>query len=152
MGVYYTHFIIPQDNTVRPEPDRIVALIEAWVVKRFVVLPDCGHAQNLNKSMRRRSETGARFQTNSLPTEASTRQKIPEPRKGFWTTWLGGTRKTLRPDLTISFSIPPVEESLSALAQPWTLIRWDGNPSATYPMQTVCGDDYGESHSLGLLP
>jgi hypothetical protein len=150
MGVYYQRFIIPRDNTVRPEPDRIVALIGAWVEKGFIVRPECGQAQGSKKSNRRRSETGARFQTSSLIGDVFRQQQVPQPRKGFWARLFGEAQKVRRPDPMISFSIPPVGESLSALAQPWTLIRWDGNPNATYPMQTVSGDDYEEPHSLTI--
>jgi hypothetical protein len=39
MGVEYQHFLIPRDNTVRPTPDRIAALIEAWLAAGFIVRP-----------------------------------------------------------------------------------------------------------------
>jgi hypothetical protein len=40
MGIYYSHCLIPKDNTIRPAPERVAALIEAWIEKRFVVGPE----------------------------------------------------------------------------------------------------------------
>jgi hypothetical protein len=60
MGVNYSHYLIPRDNTVRPDPDRIVALIEAWIEKGFVVRPESVLAHDQPVSNGRRPETGAR--------------------------------------------------------------------------------------------
>jgi hypothetical protein len=137
MGIHYAHCIIPRDRTVRPEPGRIVALIEAWIERGFVVRPEKGQAQGPRESSRRKSETGARFKTGPLFEEALKRQQAPEPPRSFLARLLGKSQKPPRPDLWMPLSLPPVGDSLRALAYPSTLIEWDSNPSATYPMQTV---------------
>lgn len=42
MGVYYTHYLIPLDNSFRPEPERIAALIDALTGARFIPRPQAG--------------------------------------------------------------------------------------------------------------
>ena len=137
MGIHYSHYIIPRDRSVRPETGRIVALIDAWVERKFVILPERGQAQDPRNSSHRKSETGARFKTSPLFAEALKREQAPEPSRGFWARLFGKSQKLPRPDLWMAFSVPPIEDSLRALAHPNTLIEWNGNPSATYPMQTV---------------
>jgi hypothetical protein len=39
MGVWYCRYLIPQDNTIRPQPDLIATLIEAWLENRYVIRP-----------------------------------------------------------------------------------------------------------------
>jgi len=151
MGVDYTHYLIPRDDTVRPEPDRIVALIDAWIETGFVVRPESVLAQDQRASSGRRSE-GARFMTRALHAEALEPEPVPAPRGGFWSRFLGGAQRPPPADPWMPFRIPPVGESLSALANPSTLIRWEGNPSTTYPLQTVTElvsqGDRGLPHSL----
>jgi hypothetical protein len=113
MGVGYAHYLIAQDNTVRPQPDRIRVLIEAWVVRGFIARPKGVPGQ-----------TGARFATNV--SYNSYRQNLQDSRPSF-----------RRPDPWMPFSVPPVGDSMVALAQAYTLIRWDANPNATHPLQTV---------------
>jgi hypothetical protein len=137
MGVNYSHYLIPRDNTVRPDPERIVALIDAWIEKGFVVRPESVLAHDQPVSNGRRPETGARFMTRPLHAEASEPEQAPAPRKGFWSRFWGEAQKPPPADPWMPFLIPPVGESLSALANPCALIRWEGNPSATYPLQTV---------------
>lgn len=152
MGIRYCHYIIPRDNTVRPEPDRIVALIEVWAEMGFVVRPEKAQAQDPNKAGRRSSETGARFKTSPLLDEALKQHQTPEPPKGFWERLFGRAQKPPRSDFWMPFLIPPVEESLRALAHPCALIQWDRSPDATYPMQTVtepmARGDKGWPHQL----
>jgi hypothetical protein len=152
VGVDYSHYLIPRDNTVRPDPDRIVALIDAWIEKGFVVRPESVLAQDQRTSNGRRSETGARFMTRPLHAEALKPEPAPPPRKGFWSRFWGGAQKPPPADPWMPFRIPPVGESLSALANPCTLIRWEGHPSAIYPLQTVAEfssqGERGLPHSL----
>jgi hypothetical protein len=127
MGVYYSHYLIPQDNTVRPEPDRIIALIEAWTAKGFIVAAN----GELSKAT-------ARFLTASSDETEIIQEQSIEPRQGFWARLLGKqTPKPPRPDPWKPFLVPPRVESLSALAKPYALIRWEGNSKAIYPMKTV---------------
>jgi hypothetical protein len=134
MGVYYSHYLIPQDNTVRPEPDRIIALIEAWIRKGFII-PANGET----------SKATARFLTTPSPEEVVAEELPAEPQRGFWGRLFAGRSSKLpsrapRPDPWKPFSAPPTGESLSALAKRNTLIRWAGHPKAVYPMKTVTPD------------
>jgi hypothetical protein len=113
MGVGYAHCLIAQDNTVRPQPDRIRVLIEAWIERGFIARPDGVPAQ-----------TGARFATDA--SYSSSLQNLQHSRSS-----------SPRPDPWMPFSVPPVGDSMAALAGAYTLIRWDANPNATYPLQTV---------------
>jgi hypothetical protein len=139
MGVNYSHYLIPQDNTVRPETDQIIALIEAWTEKGFIV-PANG----------RTSKASVRFLTTQPPDEAVAQEQPTEPRQGFWARLSGKptAKPPPRPDPWKPFSVPPTGESLSALAKRYTLIRWEGDSKAVYPMKTVTG---GQSFSPGLI-
>jgi len=63
MGVYYSHYLIPSDNTIRPTPERIIALLEAWVEERFIVGPDTLPPREIAARDRPMAETGACFRT-----------------------------------------------------------------------------------------
>ncbi|QPF84043.1 hypothetical protein IC762_31155 [Bradyrhizobium genosp. L] len=147
MGVNYSHYLIPRDNTVRPEPERIVALIEVWCEKGYIVCPE---AASVQKATDRVSQSAASFLTKSAYGEHSVEQRrAPEPRPGFWGRLLAGARKApgqaqaaSRRTPWMPFSIPPTGEALSALANPYTLIRWEGDQRATYPMQTLSESVY----------
>lgn len=143
MGVYYSHCLIPKDNTIRPAPDRVVTLINAWVKKGFVVSPQGIPAREGNRPYRPMRETGACFKTEPPLTLAAEPdlEPAPEPPKTLWSRLFGHPatpkieprpKNPLRP-----FSIPPTGDSLAALAQPYALIEWAPNPNAVYPMQTV---------------
>ena len=137
MGVSYCHYIIPRDNSVRPEPDRIVALIDAWVEKGFAVLPQGDKQEDLGGSNHQLLGTGARFRTSPLFGEALERQQALKPQRGFWAKLLGKPQKDPRPDPWLPFHVSPVGASFMALTQPYTLIEWKENPRAVYPLQTV---------------
>jgi hypothetical protein len=149
MGVYYSHYLIPRDNTVRPQPDRIVALVEAWLAHGFIGRPSEGTAPDEKNSGEHRSDgltsqTGARFTTISLrETREQERASELPPRPGFWLQLLkllGAepyVAPPFRPWPRTPFAVPPVGESLSALAKPCLLIRWEGDRRAACPMQTV---------------
>jgi hypothetical protein len=143
MGVDYSHYLIPRDNTVRPQPDRIVALIEAWAAKGFIARPNTRPGQLASSGG---AETGARFGTEAsytLYTESLQRQQARQAQGGFWARLLGrgesvNTRSSSPPpDPLIPCPVPPTGESLAALAGPYTLIQWDANANATYPLQTI---------------
>jgi hypothetical protein len=146
MGVAYTHYLIARDNTVRPQPDRICALINTWVEKGFIARPDGVPAQNPHEPNAGRSETGAQFATEA--SYGSYGQNLwsdqaPARRRGLWARLWGriedanSISRSPRPDPWMPFSVPPIGESMAALAAPYTLIRWDANPNATNPLQTV---------------
>ena len=143
MGVYYSHYLIPQDNTVRPHPDQIVSLIDARINNGFII----GRAERSTPDQYRsngaRSETGARFATKPAQSETVEQETTPEPQANFWTRLLrllGGRTPNVqfvfRPWGT-PFSVPPVGESLSALAKSFVLIRREGDRRASYPLQTI---------------
>lgn len=142
MGISYAHYIIPRDQTVRPKPDQVAALIQAWIENGYVAQPTSGQIG-----------TGVRFMTNPLFGDALERAQLPKPPSvGWWTRLFGNTKKVSFQELWMPFSFPLAGASLTALNQPSALIKWDGNPSATYPMQTPTqpmleGDDRW-SHEL----
>src|SRR5262249_4358731 len=116
MGVYYSHCLIPRDNTVRPEPDRIVALIAAWMENGFVARSDAARQHEANGG---RSETGARFATEASYRsyeETLRQEQAPELQRGLWARLWGGVRNSNsqipRPDPWMPFSIPPAGTSL----------------------------------------
>ncbi|MBX9774666.1 MAG: hypothetical protein K2Y71_09645 [Xanthobacteraceae bacterium] len=137
MGVYYCHYLIPRDNTMRPEPDRIAMLIGAWLAQGFV-LPQ----QNFPEQQQHQPDTGTaavggRFITRppfGRPTEYS---EAAQPRPGFWARLLGQRPEPGAPDPWTPFLFPPIGETLSALARTNTIIEWNAHPDALYPMQTV---------------
>jgi hypothetical protein len=136
MGVYYSHYLIPSDNTMRPEPDRITMLIETWLARKFILPHQDVPAQQQNQRGTGTAAVAGRFITrpSSRPTEHS---KTGQPRAGFWTKLWGQRPETSVPDPWTPFLFPPIGESLSALAKPNTIIEWNAHPDALYPMQTV---------------
>ena len=163
MGVNYSHYLIPRDNTVRPDPDRIVGMIEAWIEKGFIVRPQSASEQDQPQSTSRVLETGARF---TRGRETLDRQPAPEPRGGFWTRlWGGGAQRVPRPDPWMPFSIPPTGESLSVLAEPYALsagreirgrpIRWrqlpNRSPMATSGFLTASSTSIRRCHFIDLI-
>ena len=131
MGVNYSHYLIPQDNTVRPEPGQIIALIEAWTEKGFIV-----------PANRQTSKATARFLTRPPADEPVAQEQSIEPRQGFWARLSGKptAKPSPRPDPWKPFSVSPTGESLSVLVNRYTLIRSEGDSQAVYPMKTVTGD------------
>lgn len=53
-----------------------------------------------------------------------------------------------RRDIWKPFPVPPTGEALSALAKPSTVIRWECNSSAVYPMRTITERIYRGDHSF----
>lgn len=146
MGVSYSHYLIARDNTVRPQCDRIVALVEAWAEQGFIVRPDHLPVDGQHPSSGGRSKTGARFATEASYApymQHLLREQAPKPQTGFFARFWGRGNvantpsPSPRPNPWMPFSNPPTGESLEALAGPYTLIRWDANSNATYPLQTV---------------
>ncbi len=141
MGVCYSHYLIPSDNTIRPTPERIVALLEAWVEKRFIVGPESLPAREFAGRERAKAETGACFTTEPpLTAPVKEEPRPPEPPKTFWSKLFWAPRSPIRPPVpnpTRPFAIPPIGKSLAALSTAYALIEWASNPSAIYPMQTV---------------
>lgn len=75
MGISYAHYIIPRDQTVRPKPDQVAALIQAWIENGYVAQPTSGQIG-----------TGVRFMTNPLFGDALERAQLPKPPSvGWWT-------------------------------------------------------------------
>lgn len=150
MGVYYDHCLFPRDNTVRPGPERIAALINAWLENGFVVRREDRRSLDPAGSNRGKSDTGARVRTSSLLEEYPQKPAIHMLRPNLWTRLFGATGKDTRSDPWMPFCVPPTEASLLALAQPHAVIELEGNSSALYPMQTVRGDRYEDPHALVL--
>lgn len=152
MGVYYTHCLIPKQNTIRPTPDQLVALIGAWVDKAFIVGPEGLPAWARTGSNQSMADTGACFRTEPPLPGSQIKQEPPhpEPPKSFWSGLFGSPQPKRQPvDLRTPFSIPPVGAALTALSQPDALIQWAPNPNAAYPMDTVAAFP-AEPHNISI--
>jgi hypothetical protein len=154
LGVYYSHYLIPKDNLIRPEPCRIVTLIEAWVEKGFVVRQENGSGRGPQRSNDSVTASGARFITSSSSGIAVEYEPEPRPQRRLWRRIWGKAQKAPPLHSWKPFSVPPVGESLSALSMPNSLIQWEGNSIATFPLQTlteaVFQSDFRFPHSLSI--
>jgi len=152
MGVYYSHCLIPKQNTIRPAPEQLVALIAAWVDKGFIVGPEGISARDRTGSNQSMADTGACFRTDPALLGSQIKQEPPqlEPPKSFLSRLFGSPKPTRQPvDTRTPFSIPPVGLSLKALSQPDALIQWAPNPNAAYPMDTVA-DPPAQPHTISI--
>ena len=117
MGVEYRHFVIPRDNTVRPAPEQVAALIEAWLAAGFVARPGSAAHQRMTfgatKTSLAAKDTGAILLTKPL---------------------------TAAP-----FPVPPSPDAMRILAGPEALIRWPvenlAQADLQYPLTPV--PDFG---------
>jgi hypothetical protein len=153
MGVYYSHCLIPTDNTIRPSPEQIAALIAAWMDQRYIVV---GPRTDLSASRWSAplALTGARFWTDpSLKEMEREPEPVPTPPKSLWSRLFGGPRgePERRPPLDhgLPFVIPPEGVSWRALGQPDVVISWAANPDGLYPMETVAHEPF-DSHAISI--
>jgi hypothetical protein len=142
VGVYYSHFLIPRDNTLRPAPDRIVALIEAWKAAGYVV--------------ERGSEPT--FKIDAWALEPHAKPPQAEPKTGL-TGWLstafgGHSHNARREERREPFLFPPRGESLAALSAPGANLEWRLNDypalGARYPLDLLPDPAWRPSYSLHL--
>jgi hypothetical protein len=139
MGVEYTQYLLPRDSDFRPEPDRVIALIEAWVDKRFILPRESLHAQSQRSSTGPVWQDPPRFQTAWPAGMELPQAPEPEIRPGLWTRLFGGMPPRPPVNPWLPFATPPIGQSLAALANAYTIIEWNGHLEATYPMQTLTG-------------
>jgi hypothetical protein len=151
MGVYYSHCLIPRDNTIRPSPEQIAALLAAWIEQRFII-PGAA-TLDMTRGWHRESmaETGACFRTEPpLKTVNEQARPQPEPPKSLWAKLFGAPPAPMwAPDPMMSFSMPPAGASWTALSRPDALIVWAARPDAEYPMETIA-DLVGEPHHFSI--
>lgn len=137
MGVTYSHYLIPSDNTVRPSSDRIVALIDAWRDQGFIAAPtgstsagDAGADAAMGASFRL---------THRIPAAPET-QQAPRP-KSLWARWFGAADRPAAPIFRAApwtpFPMPVTDATLAVLNAPYGIVRWPEHEHAAYPMQTV---------------
>jgi hypothetical protein len=160
MGICYCHYLIPRDNTIRPQPDRIVALIKAWLEQGYIVRPEDAAAYDRRGSNAFRSETGARFEVaKTAGQETIEQEQSAESQQIFWArlgrlllSLLGVPPATppYMPRLGTPFSVPPVGESLAALATPCAVIKWGTYDGTTYPLQAIPSDFSHDESVHGL--
>ncbi|MGJ4926417.1 hypothetical protein ACQR1I_00305 [Bradyrhizobium sp. HKCCYLS2038] len=150
MGVLYSHCLIPRDNTIRPSPEQITALIAAWVEQRYIIV---GALPNPKPWMASKAQTGASFWTDpSLKEPDPEPEPLPAPPQSFWARLLGRRSpapRRARPDPMLPFVIPPAGLSWTALSQPDAMISWAGHPDALYPMETIA-DEPVEFHTINI--
>lgn len=137
MGVNYSHYIVPIDCMFRPEPEKIVALVEAWMAAGFIVRTGVSRKDSalLSDVMQ---PTGAAFWLDDNMGQ------FEEPQKpGFIVQLLQRCGLAVPARLNWieqrrPFEFPPVGESLAALSQANVSIEWDihyPEAGATYPFQ-----------------
>jgi len=151
MSVIYSHCLIPRDNTIRPSPEQIAALIAAWVDQRYIIV---GALPNPEPWMASKTQTGACFWTDpSLKEPDPEPEPLAAPPKSLWSRLFGGPSPAPRPvhrDPTLPFAIPPAGTSWTALSQPDAVISWAGHPDALYPMETIAEQQPTDSHALNI--
>jgi hypothetical protein len=137
MGIDYAHYLIPRDNLVRPDPDRIVRLIEAWLAQGFTLPSQDAPARREDQYNARTGAVCARKDFGPpAPQSFSKPWRVP----GFLRLLSGAAGWRLgapRRDLWKPFLFPPAGQLFETLANPTAVIRWDARPDATYPMQTI---------------
>jgi hypothetical protein len=130
MGVYYAHYIIPRDNTHRPPPDRIAALIEAWLEAGFVPQPECETAATADLQVGQRNRPY--YVLEDWQREALERPKSPKPplkKASWWARLFGGAQPMQRSCSTLlscgkPFASPPAGDSLAALGDRAVTVTW----------------------------
>ncbi|WP_157234814.1 hypothetical protein [Methylosinus sp. LW4] len=117
MGVYYVHYLIPLDNSFRPEPQRIAALIDALAAARFIPRPEAGD--------------GPSYLLDDWRREAAERttSAAQEPPKPWWKRIFGSKAPEQPPvldlvDVERPFAVPLTEESFAALADRAVTVGW----------------------------
>ena len=144
MGVNYSHYIIPRDNTLRPGPEQIVALIKAWQAAGYV--PEHGVTPVFRvdawEEQLREAERAAAMQ--------------PTRPKGLFASWLWKTpspRLPLMPE-SKSFVFPPIGESEEALSAAGALIEWEMRDylklGTRYPLDQLPDPGWRPSYSLQI--
>jgi hypothetical protein len=150
VGVYYSHCLIPRDNTIRPSPQQIAALIAAWVDRRYIIV---GALPNPKRWMASKAQTGACFWTDpSLKEPDPEPEPMPDPPKSLWSRLFSRRPPPSRPvrrDPTLPFAIPPAGISWAALSQPDAVISWAGHPDALYPMETIA-EQPTDPHAISI--
>ena len=153
MGVYYSHYIIPRDNTVCPTTERIVALIEALHKSGYVVtLPPFRSGQKVQRSVVPTSVTTddawAEFRRQN-----DEKVKVPASLFSKWLTRLTGHTPQVRlsPELK-AVSFPLDEESLAALSSSGAVFRWQMNDflklGTVYPLSDVPDPAWASSYAI----
>jgi hypothetical protein len=144
MGVNYSHYIIPRDNTLRPGPDRIVALIKAWQASGYV--PEHGVAPVFRVDAWEEQLREAKRAAAMQPTRPN----------GLFAGWLWKTpspRLPLMPE-NKSFVFPPIGESEEALSAPGALIQWEIRDylklGTRYPLDQLPDPDGQPSYNLNI--
>jgi hypothetical protein len=120
MGVELTQYLIPRDNTHRPSPEQIAALITAWVAAGYVVKPGSPALANLAFG------SGVSGPAAGPPAATSGAMHI--------TKWSG--KRAAAP-----FAVPPDTAALAVLAGPQARIQWPVSDNLTagtvYPITPV---------------
>lgn len=154
MGVCYSRYIIPVDNTLRPEPARIVALVDAWLAAGFVPVP--GTASSTLGPGDAARESGASFILDEWRKE----ERIVTHARPWWQRLIGWPKpfpRRLSP--AKPFAIPIRGASFEALSSSGVSIEWPINNytkvGTIYPLERVPDlapyGDYGPSYKLRII-
>jgi hypothetical protein len=83
MGAYYSHYVIPRDNTLRPTPDQIIALIEAWQKGGYILEKESPPVYKLDawygEFRKSPLKVAAQSKPFSFPPEGDSRSALSEP-------------------------------------------------------------------------
>jgi hypothetical protein len=143
MGVNYSHYIIPRDNTLRPMPEQIVALIKAWQVAGYV--PEHGVIPVFKVDA-----WEEQFRKMRRATKQSSQPK------GLFARWLSRTPTQPLQLLAESkpFLFPPTGESQEALSAPGSVITWELRDylklGTRYPLNKLPDPSWRPSYNLEI--
>ena len=159
MGVYYSHYIIPRDNTVRPSPQQIIRLIEAWRMDGYVPKTASGENERVSPRFKIDAWEGAhrafKDERSQLLVEKTNRSALGR----LFPNWYLSRLRARTPRASYHapmkpFSYPPKGDSLAALSDLGALIEWRMNDylklGTIYPMQTSPEPQWAPSYSLEL--
>ena len=145
MGVYYSHYLIPRDNTLRPGPQQIVALIKAWQAGGY--LPEHGVTPFFFRWTHGRSSIAR----HGAPPQCSRLQRKACSPVGLRET--PSPRLPLRPE-SKSFVFPPIGESEEALSAPGAVIQWEIRDylklGTRYPLDQLPDPGWRPSYNLNI--
>jgi hypothetical protein len=127
MGVNYAQYLIPRENSLRPEPVRIIALIEAWLNSGFVASSPSAMSGSTCILDDRKKERFA--QIDAIVAQGITGE-----------AFLKAVR-AVPSELGQPFSITPLAPALYALSSSGAYIFWNdysyAQPDVAYPFGVI---------------
>jgi hypothetical protein len=141
MGVEYRHFLIPRDNTVRPDGDAVRRLIEAWRTHGFIA-PSGPQALVKFKT----NHTGTTIEPEKLAHAATTGALIDE--RGGWRAFADEMDQLLVGEAIVQWPITNTNEC--GIAHPLGLV--DRVAGTYFDLELHFSDDFVEHCSEMIEP